>query len=142
VAGRPRRNGRAQTGPHAGRPEPHLLLRRQGTQRGLSYDAGRAFEDELNQKLGKKAMRVDVVFVPVSRDEILLALIQGRGDIAAANLTITPERKQWVDFSAPLWTGVDEVVVTGPASPPLRGIDDLAGQEAACRARTSRASGT
>jgi ABC-type amino acid transport substrate-binding protein len=108
-----------------------------GTQRGLSYDSGRAFEDEVNQKLGKKALRVEVVFVPGSRDEILPALIQGRGDIAAANLTITPERKQWVDFSAPLWTGVDEIVVTGPASSAVHGLDDLAGQEVFVRLSSS-----
>jgi ABC-type amino acid transport substrate-binding protein len=44
---------------------------------------------------------VEVVYVPVQRDEILPALIQGKGDIASANLTITPERQEWVDFSTP-----------------------------------------
>ena len=71
-----------------------LLRRRQGVR-------GR-----LNGKLGKRKLRVDVVFVPVSQDDLLPALIQGRGDMAAANLTITPERQVWVDFSAP----------SGPAS--------------------------
>lgn len=108
-----------------------------GQQRGLSYDRGVAFENELNKKLGKKTVRVEVVFVPVSRDELLPALIQGRGDIAAANLTITPERKEWVDFSAPLWTGVSEIVVTGPASPPLASIDDLSGREVFVRLSSS-----
>jgi membrane-bound lytic murein transglycosylase MltF len=108
-----------------------------GQQRGLSYDRGRAFEDALNKKLGNKALRVEVVFVPVSRDELLPALIQGRGDIAAANLTITPERKEWVDFSAPLWTGVSEIVVSGPASPPLASIDDLSGREVFVRLSSS-----
>lgn len=108
-----------------------------GQQRGLSYDRGVAFENELNKKLGKKTVRVEVVFVPVSRDELLPALIQGRGDIAAANLTITPERKEWVDFSSPLWTGVSEIVVSGPASPPLASIDDLSGREVFVRLSSS-----
>jgi membrane-bound lytic murein transglycosylase MltF len=108
-----------------------------GQQRGLSYDQGRAFEDELNRKLGNERLRVEVVFVPVSREDLLPALIQGRGDLAAANLTITPERRQWVDFSAPLWTGVEEIVVTGPASPPVAGLDDLAGQELFLRLSSS-----
>jgi membrane-bound lytic murein transglycosylase MltF len=108
-----------------------------GQQRGLSYDAGKAFEDELNKKLGRKQLRVDVVFVPVSQDDLLPALIQGRGDIAAANLTITPERLVWVDFSAPLWTGVDEIVVTGPASPEIRTVEDLGGQEILVRLSSS-----
>ncbi len=54
-----------------------------------------------------------------------------------SNLTITPERQQFVDFSAPLWTGVDEVVVTGPASPPIASVDDLSGQESFVRLSSS-----
>jgi membrane-bound lytic murein transglycosylase MltF len=108
-----------------------------GQQRGLFYDAGKALEDELNGKLGRKKLRVDVVFVPVSQDDLLPALIQGRGDIAAANLTITPERQVWVDFSAPLWTGVDEIVVTGPASPEIRSVEELGGQEILVRLSSS-----
>ena len=108
-----------------------------GTQRGITHDAGKAFEEDINRKLKKRILRVEVVFVPVKPDDLLPALLQGRGDVAAANLTITPERQQWVDFSAPLWTGVDEIVVTGPASPEVRSIDDLAGQEIFVRLSSS-----
>ena len=108
-----------------------------GRQLGLSYDRGMAFEDELNRKLKKKALRVEVVFLPVRPDDLLPALLQGRGDVAAANLTITPERQQFVDFSAPLWSGVDEIVVTGPASPTIASVDDLAGQEVFVRLSSS-----
>ena len=108
-----------------------------GQQRGFSYDAGRAFEDELNKKLGLRLLRVEAVFIPVSAGELLPALLNGRGDIAIANLTITPERQQFVDFSAPFWTGVDEIVVTGPASPPIASVDDLSGQEIFVRLSSS-----
>ena len=37
--------------------------------------------------------------MPIRNDELLSALAQGKGDIAAANLTITPERQKLVDFS-------------------------------------------
>lgn len=76
-----------------------------GEQRGLSYDQGQAFEEALNKKLGRRLLRVHVVFVPVRPEELLPALLEGRGDVAAANLTITPERQAWVEFGAPLWTG-------------------------------------
>jgi membrane-bound lytic murein transglycosylase MltF len=108
-----------------------------GQQRGTVHDSGKAFEEELNRKLGRKELRVEVVFVPVSRDELLPALIQGRGDVAAANLTITPERKQWVDFSPPLWSGVSEILVTGPSAPPIASVDDLAGRELFVRLSSS-----
>ena len=47
----------------------------------------------------------------------------------AASLTITPERQEVVDFSDPYLTEVDEIVVSGPESPSIASLDDLAGQE-------------
>jgi len=90
-----------------------------GTERGTAADQGRLLEAELNKTLADGHLRVSVVFVPVSRDELLPALRDGRGDIAMANLTITPERRQIVDFVDPWLGNVDEIVVTGPNGPPM-----------------------
>ena len=108
-----------------------------GRQRGATYDAMHAFEDDLNKRLGTGHLKVQVIFIPVSRDELLPGLVNGRGDIAAANLTITDERRQQVDFSDPLATGVDEIVVTGPKSPPIASVQDLSGQEVFVRKSSS-----
>ena len=97
------------------------------TQRGANYDALRSFEEEVNKKLGKKVRRVQVIFIPVSRDELLPALTEGRGDLAVANLTITPDRKKLADFSQPVFSGVSELVVTGPGAPAIKSTEDLAG---------------
>ena len=99
-----------------------------GTPRGIAYDAMRKFDDELNTKLKTRHERVRVVFVPVSHDELLPALIAGRGDIVIASLTVTPERERLVDFTAPTATDVSEIVVTGPRSPALASLEDLSGQ--------------
>jgi ABC-type amino acid transport substrate-binding protein len=71
-----------------------------GTQRGLSYDALKEFEAFLNRRIKPKSkqLRMHVVFVPVSRDQLIPALLEGRGDIAVANLTVTPERREVVEF--------------------------------------------
>jgi membrane-bound lytic murein transglycosylase MltF len=108
-----------------------------GRQRGATYDFMRVFEDDLNKRLGTGHLRVQVVFIPVGRDELLTGLVEGRGDIAAANLTITDERRQQVDFSTPVGTGVDEIVVTGPKSPPIENVQDLSGQEVFVRQSSS-----
>lgn len=108
-----------------------------GTQRGISYDFGKLFEDELNQKLKLKTLRVLVAFVPVAHDDLIPALVEGRGDLAAANLTITPERLAKVDFTAPTWSHVDEIVVTGPASPPVNSAEELSGRELYLRKSSS-----
>ena len=92
---------------------------------------------ELNRRLGTGQLKVQVFFIPVGRDELLPGLVEGRGDIAAANLTITDERRQQVDFSDPLIAGVDEVVVTGPASPAIASTQDLSGQEVFVRKSSS-----
>jgi len=100
-----------------------------GTQRGLCYDFMRAFEDSLNKKLARGNLRIHAVFVPVSRDQLIPMLLAGRGDVVAANLTVTPARSKLVDFVTPVAEGVQEVIVTGPGAPALRSLDDLSGRE-------------
>lgn len=108
-----------------------------GTQRGLTYDSFRLFEDDLNKKLQSKHIRVHVLFVPVGRDDLIPALLEGRGDIAAANLTITPERLKQVDFSAPSKTDVSEIAVTAPGAEPVASVEDLSGKEVYVRKTSS-----
>ncbi len=90
-----------------------------------------------NQRLGRKALPVRVVVIPVHRDELLPALERGLGDLAAANLTVTPERLERVDFAAPFADTVRELVVTGPSGPVLTTLDDLAGAEVHVRRSSS-----
>jgi membrane-bound lytic murein transglycosylase MltF len=109
----------------------------QGHQRGLSYDLLKEFEKYVNEKLKTGTLRIKVLFIPVRRDEIISGLVKGFGDIAVANLTITPQRQKRVAFSDPLLTGVKELLVTGPAAPPVAGVDDLAGKEVHVRKSSS-----
>lgn len=103
-----------------------------GVQRGATYDLFRVFEQDLNKGLAKekkqKHLKVRVVFVPVARGDLLATLAAGKGDIAASNLTITAERQKLVDFSTPVYRNVSELVVSGPASPVVSSVDDLAGK--------------
>ncbi len=106
-------------------------------QRGLTYELMKAFEKDLNKRLKLKTRKIHMVFIPVRRDELLPALVEGRGDIAAANLTITPERRKLVDFSNPYLEGVSEILVTGPAAPALESLEDLVGREIHVRRSSS-----
>jgi membrane-bound lytic murein transglycosylase MltF len=108
-----------------------------GQQRGITYEALQAFERHVNAQLGRKTVKVRVVIIPVRRDQLLPWLLSGRGDIAAANLTVTPARQRQVDFSAPFLTRVSELIVTGPTAPPLRTLDDLSGKEIRVRSSSS-----
>lgn len=97
-------------------------------QMGVTYEALKRFEAELNRKLGARHLKIHIVFIPVARDQLLPYLVEGRGDIAAANLTITSDRLKTADFTDPFYDGVKELVVTGPGAPPLKSLDDLSGR--------------
>ncbi len=107
------------------------------TQRGITYEVLKNFEETINKKLKTGHLKMHVVLIPVGRDQLIPGLVEGRGDIAAANLTITPERSERVDFSHPVLTGVDEIVVMGPAAPEVSSLEALSGQEIHVRASSS-----
>ena len=91
---------------------------------GLVAEWGKMFEDHLAEEIGR-VRSPTVVLIPVSRDELLPGLVDGRGDLVMGNLTITPERLNLVDFGPPIHTDVQELIVTGPASKDITSFDDL-----------------
>ena len=100
-----------------------------GTQRGITYEGFKLFEDYLKKKYKTGNLKINVAFLPVSRKDLEAALLDGRGDIVAATVTATPERRAKVDFSNPTMKNVSEIVVSGPASQPVASVDDLSGRE-------------
>ncbi len=93
--------------------EPQYLGFDGRRQVGLIAEAAAELETFLNERLDRHRLKLNVVILPVTRDLLIPFLEEGRGDIAAAGLTITPERLEHVDFTDPLATGVSEIVVTG-----------------------------
>jgi len=110
-----------------------------GRERGLTADAVRKFEEYLNSKYKKdlKKRLITVVLIPTTRDQLIPALLDGRADIAAGNVTITEARQGQIDFSVPIAKPFSEIVITGPGAPALSTLDDLAGQEVFVRPSTS-----
>ena len=114
-----------------------LYFNDRGAQRGLTADTLSDFEVFLNRKYGQKGRPITVVALPTTRDKLLTRLAEGRADIAAGNITMTAERGKTVDFSAPIAVNVAEIIVTGPRSPRLKSIQDLAGREVHVRRSSS-----
>ncbi len=85
-----------------------------GRPRGLEYELLHRYETYLNRKSKKGSTKIQLIFRVLPFDELLPALVAGRGDIAAAGLTITPGRQQIVAFSRPYISGIDEIVVISP----------------------------
>ncbi|HWL68941.1 MAG TPA: transporter substrate-binding domain-containing protein [Geminicoccus sp.] len=96
-------------------------------QMGPTYDLLVEFEKSLRTQLGKRGSEVTLVILPTSRADLFPALNEGLADIAAGNLTITPERAAVADFSIPFRDDVREVLVTGPAAPAVHQAEDMLG---------------
>lgn len=105
--------------------------------RGLTHDAFREFETFVNKKLNIGSFKVKVVFLPVPRDRLLPWLAAGKGDIAAANLTITESRQALVDFTSPIYKNVSEILVTGPSATGMDSLGSLSGKEVHVRHSSS-----
>ena len=107
---------------------------------GISYEGMNYFEQALNEQLGHQAGApnyVRVVFIPVTRDQLLNKLNEGYGDIAPANLMVTPKRAAQVDFSLPVISGDRELLVSGPSAPHIDSFPDLLGKTVYVRASSS-----
>jgi len=100
-----------------------------GRPQGIYYEALRAFEQSVNEKLHTGKHPVQVTFIPVRPDQAENALAQGVGDLIAYGLTVTPEREQRVAFSVPLETNVKQIVVTGKGFGPVSSLQDLGGKK-------------
>jgi len=121
-------------------PSRTMYFLDRGKPQGLAVEYRDAFERFINKRFPPKArhLKTNVVLVPTSRRHILQDLLDGHGDIAASHLTITPARQAKVDFSVPTTIEkIDEIAVTGPSSPKLTSLDDLAGKEVLARKSSS-----
>jgi len=57
---------------------------------------------------------------------LIPALLRGEGDVIGSSFSITPERREKVDFTTPYFAGRAVVVV--PKGSPIHGVADLAGR--------------
>ncbi len=117
-----------------------LYFNDKGRERGLAAENVRDFERWINKKYAKKLGKrpLTVYIITTTRDKLLTEIVEGRGDIAIGNLTVTEERLKTVDFASPAdQPGVKELVVTGPKSPAIASTDDLAGRTVHVRKASS-----
>ena len=108
-----------------------------GIHRGVAYEYGRLMEDRINEVLKTGNLKVHVFFVPMPREQLLPALVDGTVDMVAARLTITPERERLVEFTNATRSSVNEILVTASGEPAVDSVDDLAGRRVFVRKDTS-----
>ena len=96
---------------------------------GIEYDLALAFAKRLDVKLK--------MVVPERFADIIPMIVRGEGQIAAAGITITPNRQQQVRFSPPYQIIREQVVYRRGTTPPPTSIQDLPGHHLEIVAGTS-----
>ncbi|HDS74647.1 MAG TPA: membrane-bound lytic murein transglycosylase MltF [Firmicutes bacterium] len=99
-----------------------------GTEMGFEYELIKDFAEKLG-------VHVKMI-VPPRWDDMIPWLLEGRGDIIAAAMTVTPERAKQVAFSEP-YNSVYQVVLTRAGGPRINAPEDLIGKQVHVRAGSS-----
>jgi membrane-bound lytic murein transglycosylase MltF len=100
-----------------------------GTAAGLQVELLTQYEKHLNKGVRREEKKTQIVLVPTTFARLLPDLAEGKGDIAAALLTVTPERQRGFAFASGKAMAVDELVVTHRSVTDIRTLKDLAGRE-------------
>ncbi|HTW28274.1 MAG TPA: transporter substrate-binding domain-containing protein [Acetobacteraceae bacterium] len=114
-----------------------LFFQDRGTLYGVTVNAAQLLESWLNVTFKTGRRPLVVALLPTSRDHLLDELLAGRGDVAAGDISITPERAVRVAFTTPLLRDVREIVVTRTDAPALADADALSGMQVAVQEGTS-----
>lgn len=99
-----------------------------GQQQGFDYELLKLFARD-------QGLRLDVV-VPPDASDLIPWLLDGRGDVIAAQMTITADRKARVAFSQP-YLFADEVLVQKAGAPALTSLAELKGKTLHVRKNSS-----
>jgi membrane-bound lytic murein transglycosylase MltF len=108
-----------------------------GKPRGFEYELLKAYENFLNRNEKNRFAKTRMIFIPVPFDRLFQYLNDGRGDIAASSLTITPERQKIVNFTKPYIPKVDEIVVLNRRVKELRVVGDLSNRRVYVRKKSA-----
>jgi membrane-bound lytic murein transglycosylase MltF len=99
-----------------------------GQPHGINYEAFDEFQRFANLKFKTGSLKLNVVFIPVRPAQVEPALLEGVGDVVGYGVIVTPERAKTVLFTTPVYSGVKQVIVTGPKAPPIESLEDLSGK--------------
>ncbi|WP_220720928.1 transglycosylase SLT domain-containing protein [Agarivorans litoreus] len=109
-----------------GKSDFHLA---DGRPLGIQIELLHLYEKFLNQGVRRDVDKTKVKIVPVHFDQLIPALEAGRGDVVAAFLTATPERKKQLRFALGNAEGVSEVLVSNKDAPKVNSWEELSGKK-------------
>ncbi len=105
--------------------------------RGIEHDLIKEYEKYINRGPRKERYKTHVVFLARPFNQLIADLKAGYGDIVAAGLTVTPERKGYIDFTKPYITDVNEILVSHQGVTPVKFLEELSGKQVIVVANSS-----
>jgi membrane-bound lytic murein transglycosylase MltF len=114
-----------------------LFFQDRGTVYGVTVHAAQLLETWVNQTFKTDRRPLVVALIPTSREHLLDDLLNGRGDIAAGDISVTPERARRIAFTVPLRRDVKEIVVTRADAAPIADAEALSDMAVAVQDGTS-----
>jgi peptidoglycan lytic transglycosylase F len=133
---RKERSGRADLDAIRKRGVLRVLTRNASTTYFLHKGEELGFEYELVREFARTlGVRLEMV-IPPSREALLTYLREGRGDLVAAGLAVTNERRQEFAFTRP-YSRVNELLIVPAKDRTTRSLADLRGRKIAVRRSSS-----
>ena len=102
-----------------------------GLPKGAAYDLLQRLEEYVNEELGRRNIKVYVVVIPVSRDELIPAMLNGHADLVAgdnrytATLSVTATTSGTEPFTVSRGMRVAQLVVADVRRAAWREVEDL-----------------
>ncbi len=96
--------------------------------RGIMKELLDQYEERLNAGRKRRERRIAIKYVPVTFGRLIPALLEGEGDVAVGNLTVTPDRQKRVDFAVDPRGRIDELLVTHKDVQGIESLEDLSGR--------------
>jgi len=106
-----------------------FVIKPDGKPSGLQVELLNQYEKRLNKGIKREEEKTRIVLIPTTFARLLPDLVEGKGDIAAALLSMTPERQRDFAFATGKSMTVNELVVTHHKITDISTVEDLAGRE-------------
>ena len=100
-----------------------------GTPKGMQVDLLSEYEKQINSGIKKEADKVRVQYIPTTFERLIPDLLEGKGDIIANLMTITPEREEKIDFISGKISKIQELLVSHKSVTDIKSLDDLSGRQ-------------
>jgi membrane-bound lytic murein transglycosylase MltF len=109
--------------------ETDFFIRPNGKPAGLQVELLNEYEKWINRGIRDAVDRSQIVLIPTPPERLLADLHDGKGDIAAALLTLTSGDDTPVAFATAAGIQVGHLLVSHAEAPAVTGLEDLAGRE-------------